>query len=69
MNTEINEKIFEEFPILESSRLLFRNFSIKDAHEMLILRSDSQVMEFLDINKYESLHGCGKNDRTGARFI
>ena len=60
MNTEINEKIFEEFPIMESSRLLFRNFSIKDAHEMLILRSDSQVMEFLDINKYESLQDAEK---------
>jgi hypothetical protein len=31
MNTKVNEKVFETFPVLESMRLFFRAFNPKDA--------------------------------------
>ena len=49
MNTIVNNRIFEKFPILESDRLLFRPFQKKDVKQLFKIRSNEQVMKFMDI--------------------
>jgi [ribosomal protein S5]-alanine N-acetyltransferase len=49
MNTKINEKIFNKFPELESDRLIFSKFAKKDTEQLFKIRSDKQVMKFMDI--------------------
>ena len=44
----INEHIFDKFPILESKRLLFRNFTKNDAQNIFLIRSDIRVMKFMN---------------------
>src|SRR5437868_14976345 len=39
---------FSDFPVLETERLLLRNITIDDAPEVFFLRSDKQVMQYLD---------------------
>lgn len=39
---------FSPFPVLKTSRLLLRQVQEADAAEILFLRSDEQVMEFID---------------------
>lgn len=43
-----NNKIFSDFPVLESKRLIFRSFELTDSLAYMKLRSDPQVMEFVD---------------------
>lgn len=52
--TEINPKVFDTFPEFESSRLFFRNFLLSDAKDLFEIRSDDEVMRFMDIPKFES---------------
>jgi len=49
MNIKLNDKIFEKFPELESDRLNFRQFTKRDAEQLFKIRSDKQVMKFMDI--------------------
>jgi len=39
---------FDPFPVLQTSRLILRRMELKDAHNMYIMRSDDQVMRYLD---------------------
>jgi [ribosomal protein S5]-alanine N-acetyltransferase len=55
MNTEINYSVFEKFPELETARLILREFTLDDAHEMYALRSDSRVMEFMDARLHQNV--------------
>jgi len=48
MNIKINDKVFDNFPVLESERLRFRAFEKKDAQGLFLIRSNSKVMEFMD---------------------
>ncbi len=48
MNTLINYKQFNKFPVLESERLLFRKFDKKDAGALFKVRSNEQVMKYMD---------------------
>jgi len=48
MNTNLNLKIFTKFPVLESDRLLFRKFEKKDATALFKVRSNDQVMRYMD---------------------
>lgn len=56
MNIEINEKIFDKFPILESKRLSFRDVRNSDAEELFYMRNNDLVMEFLDTNKFKTIN-------------
>ncbi|MFT5858552.1 MAG: ribosomal-protein-alanine N-acetyltransferase [Flavobacteriaceae bacterium] len=44
----INEAIFKQFPVLESDRLLFREFELGDAKNILAIRSNMDVMAYMD---------------------
>lgn len=44
----INETVFEKFPVLESERLLFRAFALDDAIHIQRIRSNPEVLRFLD---------------------
>jgi [ribosomal protein S5]-alanine N-acetyltransferase len=48
MNLHFNIQIFEKFPVLQSERLIFRKFIKKDAPFLFKIRSNEQVMEFMD---------------------
>lgn len=55
MVKEINDKVFDRFPVLESERLLFRAFELGDAPGFFSLRSDKRVMQFMDSVWHRSL--------------
>ncbi len=55
MIPEINKTVFETFPELNSERLIFRKFSIDDADDLLILRTDNEVMRFMDVPRFQSV--------------
>jgi ribosomal-protein-alanine N-acetyltransferase len=46
---------FSPFPVLETERLILRKLEITDAHEILALRSDDRVNEFIDRKKMQSI--------------
>jgi [ribosomal protein S5]-alanine N-acetyltransferase len=48
MNLKFNETIFNKFAVLETERLVFRQFHKKDAAQLFKIRSNPQVMEFMD---------------------
>ena len=60
MNFELNDKVFDHFPKLESERLLFREFTKKDAPDLFLLRSDHAVMKFMDSPKYQHFQDAEK---------
>lgn len=49
MNTEINMSVFEKFPRMESDRLVFRRFKKRDAPDLFAIRSDPEVMRYMDV--------------------
>ncbi len=48
MNSIINYKQFDKFPILESERLIFRKFEKNDAESLFKIRSNDLVMKYMD---------------------
>lgn len=54
MNIQTNIAIFSTFPRLESERLYFREFSLMDAQDLFLIRSNDDVMRFMDTYKMES---------------
>ncbi|WP_460217823.1 GNAT family N-acetyltransferase [Psychroserpens sp. MEBiC05023] len=48
MSTQINNRVFETFPELESKRLLYRAYSLKDAEVLLNLRGNKAVSKYMD---------------------
>ena len=60
MNIEIDKKVFESFPVLESERLLFREIKLNDAKDLFIIRSNDEVMKFMDTKRLESLEDTEK---------
>ncbi len=52
---ELNKEVFKSFPQLESKRLLFKEILMSNAMDLYSIRSDEEVMEFMDIPKLESL--------------
>lgn len=55
MNIEIDNIVFKSFPTLESNRLLFREFVSSDAEDLFFIRSNDQIMEFMDTDKHQSI--------------
>jgi len=43
------------FPVLESDRLIFREFIASDAEDLFFIRSNEQIMEFMDTDKHSSV--------------
>jgi ribosomal-protein-alanine N-acetyltransferase len=58
--TEINRKVFDSFPEFESRRLSFRQLMAFDAQDLFEIRSDDEVMRFMDIKKFESINDAVK---------
>ncbi|NLU39819.1 MAG: GNAT family N-acetyltransferase [Bacteroidales bacterium] len=54
MNTRINTRIFNEFPLLETERLLLRQFSLDDTAAFFGIRSNEQVMQYMDSFPFEN---------------
>ena len=52
---EINKKVFENFPELESGRLIFRQILLDDSEKLFEIRSNSEVMKFMDVEPMKSL--------------
>ena len=48
MNTRINTSVFNPFPVLETERLLLRQFVIEDTPEFFTIRSSPKVMQYMD---------------------
>lgn len=51
---------FTSFPIILTSRFVLRQSTRRDEAEIFILRSDEEVLEYLDIPKAESLDDARK---------
>jgi [ribosomal protein S5]-alanine N-acetyltransferase len=60
MITEIDKQVYAAFPELECERLLFRQFRISDAKELFELRSNDEVMRFMDTTKFKSIQDAEK---------
>lgn len=51
----INDIYFENFPQLESERLIFRAFDLKDALDIQLIRSDDKVMNYMDSEYHKTI--------------
>jgi len=60
MITEINKSIFKSFPELECDRLLFRKILLSDAKDILLIRSNDDVMRYMDVDRFESISDAEK---------
>lgn len=60
MKPEINKNIFNSFPSLESERLLFRKILLSDSKDLYLIRSEDEVMKYMDVPKMESLADADK---------
>ena len=60
MEIEINRSVFKNFPHLESERLLFRKIIMKDAKDIHFIRSNNNVMEFMDVWRTKSISDAKK---------
>jgi len=64
MRTEINKEIFKSFPEIESERLRFRKFSMGDAKDLFHIRSNDEVLRYLDMVRFESIGDAEKMVQT-----
>jgi [ribosomal protein S5]-alanine N-acetyltransferase len=55
MNYEINDTVFEKFPIIETENLLLESFMIQDAAELFNIRSDDRVTKYLDKDNHKTI--------------
>src|SRR5437762_7213959 len=78
MNYEINNKVFDSFPDLETGRLLLRSFTKEDAEDFFQIRSNVKVMEYLDSNIHKSVSDTESmiekihnsfSDKTGINWV
>ncbi len=60
MNLKINIEVFEKFPVLETERLLYREFEIEDAGDLYFIRSNDQVMYYMDTYKHQTIQDSEK---------
>jgi len=54
-NRKIEEKVFRRFPVLETGRLLLRPLQRRDAFDMFALRTDPDVMRYMDVKAFRSV--------------
>jgi ribosomal-protein-alanine N-acetyltransferase len=60
MITEIDKSIFKSFPEIESERLIFRKILMSDAKDILLIRSNDDVMRFMDVPRHNSISDSEK---------
>jgi RimJ/RimL family protein N-acetyltransferase len=60
MNITINYSVFDEFPVLESDRLLYRKMDRNDANDLYLIESNDEVVKFMDKPKIESVEASKK---------
>lgn len=60
MNIEIDKIIFKTFPELESERLLFRKIVIGNAKDLFLIRSNDDVMRYMDVPRHYSISDSEK---------
>jgi [ribosomal protein S5]-alanine N-acetyltransferase len=77
IKTEINDKVFENFPVMKTERLLLRNVKSSDAESIFKLRSNDQVMIHMDSDYHNSVEDALKfiklinddyNDKSGINW-
>tara|TARA_B100000809_G_scaffold266334_1_gene328568 strand:- start:1600 stop:2157 length:558 start_codon:yes stop_codon:yes gene_type:complete len=56
----INESFFNTYPKLESERLIYRALLKSDAKDILSIRSNDEVMNYMDSDKHESIEKSEK---------
>lgn len=56
MNKAINNTVFDSFPVLESERLIFRSFKQTDAEMLFKIRSDAEVLKYMDTEGHQSIN-------------
>lgn len=54
MGVEINNQVFEKFPVLETDRLILRSYDVTYASGLFELRTNAQVMAHMDAHPYKS---------------
>jgi len=52
MTFEIDNSVFEKFPEFESKNLLFRKLTTEDSRDIFFIRSNDEVMRFLDTTRH-----------------
>ena len=60
MIIDIDKSIFKSFPELESERLLYRKILLGDAKDLFLIRSNNDVMRFMDVTRFESIDDAEK---------
>jgi len=60
MLTEINKNLFKSFPEFETERLRFRKIYVSDAKEIFLIRSNDNVMRFMDVPRHHSISDSEK---------
>ena len=55
MKFEIDNGVFEQFPVLETERLFLRAYDLTDAQGLFELRTNPQVMAHMDSHPYKSM--------------
>jgi len=61
MNIKINDIVFEAFPNLESTRLIFKEFEKSDSQAMFELRSNPKAMLYMDSYPYKTIQDAALN--------
>jgi RimJ/RimL family protein N-acetyltransferase len=60
MKIEINKNVFETFPEFDSERLLFRKILLNDAKALFNIRTNKEVMKFMDTDPLKSISDSEK---------
>jgi len=60
MINEININVFKNFPEFESRRLRFRKIILDDAKEIFLIRSNDDVMRYMDVPRHYSVSDSEK---------
>jgi len=60
MIIEIDKSVFKAFPEFESKRLQFRKILLSDAKNLFHIRSNDDVMRFMDVIRFESISDAEK---------
>jgi ribosomal-protein-alanine N-acetyltransferase len=55
---EFNHQVFEQFPLIETDRLLLRNMVISDAPKILEFRQDDRIRAFISRERMENIESA-----------
>jgi ribosomal-protein-alanine N-acetyltransferase len=55
MNFEVNQKVFDKFPELESERLKYCQIKLEDSETLFEIRTNEEVMRFMGVEKMKSI--------------